>query len=328
MLKYLLVLVLFCSCKSTSSIFNKNPNTVVKKNGWLSVKNGEIINKDFQPPQLRGVSLSWSIWQGKKYYNTQVIDWLVKDFKVDLVRVSMAIEPKDGYLENPEEQKKLIYTVIDRAIANGVYVLIDWHDHHANLHILQAKAFFLEISKKYAGVPNVIYEIWNEPVHQSWEEIKKYALDVIPIIRKNSKQSLIIVGSPNWDQDVDITSKSPIVDYQNIAYSFHFYASDPAHQEKLRSKADFAKNKGLPIFVTEWGVGESDGNGVFDKEKTDKWLNWLENKKLSWAIWNVTDKKETTAILKPGASVKGNWTDADLTPCGQYVRKVLREAKK
>jgi endoglucanase len=328
MLKYLLILVLFCSCKSTSSIFNKNFNTVFKKNGCLSVKDGEIVNRNFQPPQLRGVSFSWSIWQGKKYYNPEVVDWLVKDFKVDLIRVSMAIEPKEGYLEKPEEQKKLIYSVIDRAIANGIYVLIDWHDHHADAHLQQSKTFFAEISKKYASTPNIIYEIWNEPVNKNWQEIKSYALAVIPIIRENSKENLIIVGSPNWDQDVDITSKSPIVGFNNIAYSFHFYASDPAHQEKLRLKANLAINNKLPIFVTEWGVGESYGNGVFDKEKTNKWLNWLEKKNLSWAVWNVTDKKETTAILKPGASVKGNWTDSDLTPCGQYVREVLRGAKK
>jgi endoglucanase len=297
----------------------------VAQHGALQVKNGQILDSHSLPPQLRGISLSWSIWAGRKYYNENVVKWLKSDFNISLLRVSMAVQPDSGYLQDPAGQEKLIVKTIDAAIKQNIYVLLDWHDHHANEHVAQSKAFFSKMAKRYSGVPNVIYEIWNEPERIEWSIIKDYAMQIIPEIRKYDKNNVIVVGSPAWDQDVDVAAKDPVKGFDNIAYSFHFYASDPNHQEKLMAKADEALALKLPLFVTEWGVGEADGNGKFDVEKTTKWLNWMEKNKISWANWNITDKAETTAILKPGASPKGKWTVESLTPAGAYIRTQLRE---
>jgi endoglucanase len=294
----------------------------------LYVKGNQILNNKNEPAQLRGISFSWSIWQGKKYYNTKVVDWLQKDFKVSLVRLSMAIQPAGGYLDHPDAQIKLITTLADYAVAKGIYVIIDWHDHNAERHLEQSKHFFSMMAKRYSGEPHIIYEIWNEPEKQSWSTVKTYATEVIKTIRAHDKSNLIIVGSPHWDQDVDVVAKDPLVGFSNIAYSFHFYASDTSHQQKLRDRAQSAIDKGLPLFVTEWGVGEADGDGIFDKKKSDVWLKWMETNKLSWANWNITDKKETTALLKPKANREGNWKQDKLTPAGKYIRLVLRGLNK
>ncbi|WP_254070768.1 glycoside hydrolase family 5 protein [Pedobacter sp. L105] len=311
-------------CFACASAFAQNGNPV-SLHGALSVENGKILDQHHIEPQLRGISLSWSVWAGRKYYNNDVVKWLKSDFNISLLRISMAVEPDSGYLKDQAGQEQLITKTIDAAIKQNLYVLIDWHDHHASKNVEASKLFFIKMAKKYAGKPNVIYEIWNEPERVSWPLIKDYAVQVITEIRKYDANNLIVVGSPAWDQDVDITAKDPISGFKNIAYSFHFYASDPSHQEKLMAKADAAIQMGLPLFVTEWGVGESDGNGVFDRTKTATWLNWLEKNKLSWANWNITDKDETTAILKPGASVKGKWPVQMLTPAGDYIRSQLNE---
>lgn len=291
--------------------------------------NGQIVNKNGVPPQLRGISLSWSLWQGRKYYNPAAVDWLAGDFKITIIRAAMGVEPAHGYLQEPDAQIQLEETVVDEAIKQGIYVLIDWHDHHSNLHLAQSKAFFTQMAKRYAGVPNVIYEIWNEPWGAiSWDTVKNYAARVIPEIRKYDPDNLIIVGSPHWDQDVDVVAGDPITGFKNIAYSFHFYASDPNHQERLRAKGDLALKKGLPLIVTEWGVGESNGNGKFDRTLVKAWFDWMEKNKLSWTNWNLTDKQETTALLMPGAPVNGGWTDEQLSPAGQYIRGQLRELNK
>lgn len=320
--------ILFTALITCFSLCGFTQQTPVKANGKLRVSNGQIVNAQGNPPQLRGISLSWSIWGGRKYYNANVVDWLRKDFNISLLRASMAVQPDNGYLQQPDEQKKLITTVVNQAIKNGIYVLIDWHDHNGYLHIEQSKKFFGEMAKKYKGVPNVIYEIWNEPERVSWDTVKNYALQIIPEIRKYDKDNLIVVGSPHWDQDVDVAALDPIKGFTNIAYSFHFYASEPNHQNGLRARADKAIQAGLPLIVTEWGVGEADGNGAFDLEKNTTWLKWMQDHKLSWANWNITDKIETTAILQPGAPESGNWTEAQLTPAGIYIRKVLKELNK
>lgn len=301
--------------------------TPVARNGALKVENGKLVNAQGTEPQLRGISLSWSLWQGQKYYNAGVINWLASDFKVSILRASMGVEPNGGYLQQPAEQQKLITDVVDEAIKNGIYILIDWHDHHAEDHMNESKDFFKQMAKRYVGVPNVIYEIYNEPAKANWKTVKEYAMQLISVIRKYDKNAVIIVGSPHWDQDVDIAAADPITGFSNIAYSFHFYASDPNHQEALRAKADKAIKLGLPIIVTEWGVGESNGDGEFNLPKTQTWVKWLNDNHLSWANWNITDKHETTAILQAGAPIYGGWTEANLTPAGLFIRELLREAK-
>lgn len=324
MKKVLLISVVFFLFKTS---FAQNVNWV-ERNGALKVVAGKILNSKNVAPQLRGISLSWSIWAGKKYYNADVVNWLHTDFNISVLRVSMAVQPDGGYLQYPEEQEKLVMETIDAAIKRGVYVLIDWHDHHADEHLEQSKKFFAKMAKKYAGKPNVIYEIFNEPERITWQKVKDYSMAVITEIRKYDAKNIIVVGSPHWDQDIDIVAKDPIKGFNNIAYSFHFYASEPSHQEVLMKRADEAIAGGLPIFVTEWGVGEANGDGIFDLEKTNKWLSWMEKHKLSWANWNITDKKETTALLEPGASPKGKWKIEMLSPAGKYIRTQLRNLNK
>ena len=300
----------------------------VELHGALRIEGNQMVDKQGTPPQLRGISLSWSIWAGKKYYNSNVVDWLTKDFRMSILRASMAVQPEGGYLQKPDEQLDLMTKVIDQSIKNGIYVLIDWHDHNADLHLEESKAFFTKMAKKYAGIPNVIYEIYNEPAQQKWDVIKAYSVEVIKIIRQYDSKNVIVVGSPRWDQDVDIAAADPIKGFDNLVYSFHFYASDPNHQEKLRAKAELAMNQGIALFVTEWGVGESNGNGEFNREKTAVWVDWMEKNRLSWVNWNITDKKETTALLMPGASSDGGWQDESLTAAGKYIRGQLRTLNK
>ena len=295
----------------------------VDVHGALRVNGNQMVDHFGQSPQLRGISLSWSLWDGKKYYNPDVVGWLVRDFNISLLRASMGVQPEGGYLSNRDEQMKLMVSVVDKAISEGIYVLIDWHDHNAEQHLEESKAFFSVMAKKYSGVPNVIYEIFNEPARQSWEVVKSYSVEVIKTIRLYDSKNIIVIGSPTWDQDVNIAATDPISGFDNLVYSFHFYASDPNHQEKLREKAETAMKLGIPLFVTEWGVGESNGNGVFDHQKTTVWMDWMEKNRLSWANWNVTDKKETTALLLPGAPAEGSWTADQLTESGKYVREQL-----
>lgn len=318
------ILLVFCFCFLSTA----QTTTPIIEHGALKVSGGRMVDRKNQPPQLRGISLSWSIWGGRKYYNPDVVRWLKKDFNANLLRVSMAVEPEGGYLKDPQGQEDLIIPVIDEAIKQGIYVLIDWHDHHANVNIGRAKSFFSKMSKKYAGIPNVIYEIWNEPERVEWKVVKDYANEVATEIRKNDPENIIVVGSPHWDQDIDLVAREPLIGFRNIVYSFHFYASEPGHQESLMRRADQALNAGLPVFVTEWGVGEATGDGVFDVQKTEKWFSWMEKHKISSANWNVTDKKETTALLLAGAAATGSWPLDMLSPAGLYIRTQLRKLNK
>lgn len=101
------------------------------------------------------------------------------------------------------------------------------------------------MASRYKGVPNVIYEVFNEPVKDSWEKVKKYAEEVIGCIRTVDSEALILVGTPHWDQDIHLAADNPIQNVSNIMYTLHFYAA--SHKEWLRERADYALKKGLPV---------------------------------------------------------------------------------
>ncbi len=293
----------------------------VRTHGTLQVQGTQLVDQNNEAVVLRGMSLGWhSLWP--RFYNESVVDWLKTDFKSTVVRAAMGIEfGKDAYKDNPKEAQKRIEAVIKGAIKSDIYVIVDWHSHNVNL--AEAKRFFEAISKKYGQYPNVIYEIFNEPDQESWEEVKAYSEEIIAVIRKNDPDNIILVGSPHWDQDVNLVADNPILNQKNIMYTLHFYAA--THKQELRNKAEYALQKGVPIFVSESAGMEASGDGNLDIDSWKTWIDWMEARKISWVTWSVSDKKETCSILKKSASSTGNWKDADLNDSGVLIRPFLRD---
>lgn len=293
--------------------------TPVETHGWLSVKGNKVVDERGSPANLRGMSFFWSQWIGK-YWNAQVVDWLVDDWNVSVVRAAMAVD-NGGYLTTPAAQEARVRAVVEAAIARGIYVIIDWHDHDAIQHEAQAIEFFERMARDYGRHPHVIYEIYNEPTTQPWWEIKGYATRVSAAIRKIDPTNLIIVGNPSWSAEVDKPAADPVPG-TNIAYTLHFYAA--SHGQWLRDRAAAAMNSGIALFATEWGTCEYTGDGALSYDGTRDWLAFMEEKGISWANWSIADKDETCAALVGGASSRGGWSAEDLTPSGAFLRSEIR----
>lgn len=299
---------------------DKEVKNIVDHFGLLHVKGNKIVDKNEEPIALNGVSLFWSQWGGN-FYNESCVDWLYKDWKCTVIRAACGVE-NGGYLIEPDKEMQKVTSVIDACIKTGIYVIVDWHDHHAQNHIQQSKEFFKTISQRYGDKPNIIYEIYNEPLMVSWSRvIRPYAKEVIKVIRDYDPDNLIIVGTSTWSQDVDIASKDTINDI-NLAYSFHFYTS--THTEWLRNKAITAMNNGIALFVSEYGISEANGTGTINYNETDKWFSFMDNYNLSACNWSIIDKDETSAALKPGTDPYGEWTEDDLSESGAFIRNRIR----
>jgi endoglucanase len=303
-----------------------NPaGSFVAQHGRLSVSGPALVDQTGRTVQLRGLSSYWINWEeGRAFVNPRAIAWLARDWGITVYRIAVGVEPEGAYASDPEAMITLVRPAIDACIEEGIYVIVDWHVHDAPPYKTLAASFFKGIAKAYGKYPNLIYEIWNEPLQVSWNgQIKPYAEEMIrDVIRPLDRDNVILVGSPSWSQDVDDCVRDPI-DVKNVMYSLHFYAG--THGDGLRRKADAALKAGLPIFVSEWGASASDGgaNGEVYLEAADAWVTWMNERGLSWVNWSVSNKAESSAALRSGAPAAGGWVDAELTPSGLYVREMM-----
>lgn len=308
-MKNIVILLLATACLSTVDA------QVVKENGMLSVRSAQLINEKGKPVKLRGMSFGWHNWW-PRFYNAGAVKWLKDDWGCNVVRAAMGVEPDGAYLARPDWSMEKIKEVVDAAIKEDIYVIIDWHSH--NIRLEEAKEFFRKMATMYGKYPNVIYEIFNEPERQAWSEVKKYSIELINAIRAIDPDNIILVGSPHWDQDVHIVADDPISGQSNLMYTLHFYAA--THKQSLRDRADYALSKGLPLFISESAGMESTGNGPLDEEEWNRWITWAEKNGVSWITWSVSDKNETCSVLLPTARDGGQWSESDLKETGKAVR--------
>src|ERR1035437_4555949 len=140
--------------------------------GYLcdSTKNNHVI--------LRGMSLYWSSEpDGYAFFNGGVVRWLQSDWKVSVIRAPMAVNPVPsggnksiGYLQDSATNMSRIQAVVNSAIAQGLYVIVDWHvvdvqnsgSASKEPYTTKAVAFFKTMATKYKNAPNVLWEVWNE----------------------------------------------------------------------------------------------------------------------------------------------------------------------
>ena len=237
--------------------------------------------------------------------------------KIQIVRAAMATGKEDwtkgkyiGYEVQPEAQTNFMKAVVEAAIKQDIYVIIDWHSHEANTQTQNAVKFFGEMAQKYGNYDNVIFEVFNEPQKVEWNVIKNYADAVVAEIRKYS-DNLILVGTPEWDQYPNRAIGGEINDpKKNTAYTFHYYSGThcisgmhPGNQYWAceGEHAIEAMNAGLSVFVSEWGTTTADGKGGIAGDN-DGWQNWMNENKLSWANWSASKIPEGSAAFSSGAT--------------------------
>ena len=289
--------------------------------GRLHVKGTKLVDKKGHEVQLRGVSTHGLSWY-PQYVNDKCFAKLHDKWGANVVRLAMYTEEYNGYCsgdaKNRSDLKKLIKKGVKLAKKHKMYVIVDWHilsDGNPNSHKKEAKAFFREMSREFKG--------YNKPNNgTSWKEIKSYARSVISTIRKNDKKAVIVVGTPTWSQDVDQAAADPIKG-DNIMYALHFYAA--THKTDLRNKMTAAINKGLPVFVTEYGICDASGNGAIDKKEADRWVQTMDEYGVSYIAWNLSNKQESSSIIKSSCSKVSGFKKSDLSDEGKWLYSMLRK---
>lgn len=344
----LLCLAMFATAPVLAGALDASPKRVgpVSYYGALHTSGNKIIGaKNDQQAMLRGVSLFWSDGTGKPYYNKNVIAWAADNLKIDVFRFALGIQYYDSdggtknalanensYKGSPDNYLSLIDNMVAAAIESDVYIIIDWHSHRAHMETALAKTFFETVSEKYKDVPNVIYEIYNEPVDGNggnWGAVKSYANTICPLIRNNT-QNLILVGTPTWSQNPQNGASDP-VNSTNIAYVLHFYAATHS-KGTFSGRIEQALSSGYPVFISEWGTTNADGNGDANASATSEWTSYMDQKQIPNCNWsfrqytsNMDNKSEKSAMFE-GTKVLNNYatlSEAKYTTSGNIVKEYL-----
>ena len=294
--------------------------------GALQVIGTQLCDSNGNAVQLRGISTHGLAWF-PDYVNAELFRELHDEWKANVVRLAMYTAEYGGYCSGGDQKKlkQLISDGVQYATDNDMYVIIDWHilsDGDPNTHKEDAKAFFTEMSEAYSGYDNVLYEICNEPNGgTSWSSIKSYAEEIIPVIRANDEDAVILVGTPNWSQYVDQAAADPITAYSNIMYTLHFYAA--THTDGLRSTMAAAIDAGLPVFVSEYGICDASGNGAIDEKQANAWVELMDRYGVSYVAWNLSNKNETSAVFKNSCGKLSGFTQEDLSSSGRWLYDML-----
>ena len=309
--------------KKEVEIPNNETGTPVDLHGRLSVNGTKIVDKTGNSFIIQGVSTHGIAWF-PQYINYDTFKTLRDDFNVNTIRLAMYSDRNAGYEEALHEK---VSAGVEYAKSLGMYVIIDWHilnDNNPNQNKEAAKAFFTEMANKYKDYDNVLYEICNEPNgNVTWsEDIKPYAEELIDLIREIDDKAIIIVGTPTWSQDVDIASENQITGYNNIVYTLHYYAA--THKENLRNKLKTALDNNLPVFVSEFGICDASGNGSIDEDEANKWISYLRENGIGYVCWNLSNKNESSALLKSSTDSISNWTDDELSQEGIWLKNTYK----
>ena len=295
--------------------------------GTLRVEGTQLLSQDGKPVRLCGVSTHGLQWY-PQYVSGETFRELRERWNINVVRLALYTE-ESGWCASGETEKDRLREILRRGIRlaeeNDLYVILDWHilsDGDPNQHLAEAKAFFQEFSHDYRDSAHILYEICNEPNGGvSWSRIRQYADAVIPVIRGNDPDAVILVGTPTWSQEIDQALADPITEYGNLMYTFHFYAA--THRQDLRNRLRETVDLGLPVFVSECGLCSADGNGSIDRESAAAWLELLEQKEISCVFWNLSNKNEASALLSPSCSRLSAFSAEDLSESGKLIHDYL-----
>lgn len=297
-----------------------------KEHGKLKVVGTQLCDEKGAAFQLKGPSTLGLVWY-PEYINKGAFE-TIHSWGANLIRLAMYTAEEDGYLVGGDQEftKDLIDKGVKYATELGMYVIIDWHilsDGNPKDNQDEAIKFFKEICAKYKDNGNVLYEICNEPNGEgvTWEVVKEYAEAVILVIREICPDAIVLVGTPTWSQDVDIAADNRLTGFDNIMYSVHYYAA--THKQELRDKALYAIKSGVAVFIDEYSNCDASGNGIIDDEEAHAWAKFVDENKLSYAQWNLSNRDESSAMVKADCTKVSDWSDDDLTNTGLWMKARL-----
>ena len=213
---------------------------------------------------------------------------------------------------------------VEWAVQSGVYVILDLHcignirtgdgeqmpSGNAEEY---AVSFWRAVSSYFRDVPNVLFEIYNEPALIDSNTWAQYATLLVDTIRETGCEQVIIVSGTDYAYDLRAWREHPLED-ENILYSAHIFPNRHGTAELSKNAED------LPVIVTEWGYIAQDEPAaqryLIGARETYAvpMLTVMREKKIGWIACWYDDGWEPPMLRKDGEG----WTD-----WGEFVLDAL-----
>lgn len=294
----------------------------------LSVNGKNIINKNGQVVTLKGVNIVNPVkLHCRNKFNKELFKE-ISDTKSNVIRIPVNPE---SWLQDEDYMWRYLDSAVKWAGEYDMYVIIDLHfignivtgvgEQMPDIDSPKdfTYSFWEKVSTHFKDVPNVLFEIYNEPNDISENTWRKCASDIVDIIRSTGANQIIIVSGTEYSSNLSWVINNPI-DSHNIAYACHIY---PGNNIFLWSN-NFGNISNLyPVIMTEWGyidehrdttnqnhlIGDKDSYGI-------PLMNYLEDRNISWVSWVYDD------LWEPQMFTKGF---KEYTNFGKYVIEKLNE---
>ncbi len=286
--------------KTTEDIF-------VTANGQLHVDGGYLKNQYGHDMQLKGICI-WAY--DSQTFNEEFFRNIKEKYGVNCVRLALnSLNPDNEETDEQGRAFGYLYDIIDSIIANDMYAILDWHlingsgfTNNPYDYEESAEKVFTTFAKYYKDVPNLMYELANEP-SGTWEELIPYYNNLITKIREISPDCVILATSAGHGLDVDAILANPL-EYENIMYAMHFYYT--VHYLTEMQEISKAILNGLCIFASEWSPNNGSG-GENQLTYANNLTNFMDNYNISSTYWMFTNGNTEYENLTDGAKFAVNY---------------------
>jgi len=274
---------------------------VPTKNGkYLVGDNGEQI-------KIRGIG-THALLQYKNLHTLEAFKSL-RRLGINAIRICVYLEDYTfmhsdnekawGYINKPDETKVEIEKIVDYCEQLGLYVILDWHVYSWGagsgtgiFHQEEATEFFTYFCTKYKDKPFVMYEIANEPHHQTIEEYLPYITALHTLIHSIVNNPIIIIGTCSEDNTI-LWNTLKDNNMDDIFISPHAYGGSIS-VDRYKVLWDV----GFPLFNTEWGNAQASGDGAREDSRTIALMKYYHEQNIPQSVWKFTDQSMTCAVLK------------------------------
>jgi hypothetical protein len=298
----------------------------------LKVVGNQLVTVGGKPVHLRGVNVPSLEWTndvtGEILKSVRVA---TRDWHANLIRLPLCQDRWFG--KTPEQSdggagyRALVRQVVELCASNSAYVVLDLHWSDAgewgknigqhNLPDTNSVAFWKDLASAFKNHPAVLFDLYNEPAHITWDQWYKGGPMIETDDRKHTTLSYVSVGMPELLGAIRSTGARNVVVAGGIDWAYRLegvlqgrqladptgngvvYAAHPyphaypglgretIPQWAARTEVFAAK---LPVIILEFGSIER--MWAFPKEwnmTDERWdremIAVLEAHRWNWAAW-------------------------------------------